>query len=155
MQLIEEIAFVQPPIRPDEIGWDAPVQGLVTLWLPKTCILRDLTVELVGKQEIDWPDHARSREVSVTLSKQINLIGPQNTQLGKGGHTFTFTISIPSTSAPYERCKWGKVQHAIVAKAKLAGGGQLSTEVVSQAQPCYVVVNVSWYPKMQSLALAG
>lgn len=140
--LIEEIVFVQPPVAPGEISWDAPVQGVVTLRLPKARVLRDLTVRLVGKQEIEWPNDGRPREAGTIFTKTIELVGEKDTQLDKGEHTFAFTINVPSTSAPYERCRWGKVKHAVVAKAKLAGGGPLSAEVSSKEQPCYVIVKV-------------
>ncbi len=115
--VLEEIVFVQPPAGPNDDNGDTLVQGAVMLWLHTSRILLELTVRVVGEQAIQWPSHARPREASTILSRQIDLLEGKARQLDKGEHTFTFTISVPSTSAPYERCKWGKVKHAIVAKA--------------------------------------
>ena len=41
--------------------------------------------------------------------------------LPKGEHIFSFTISVPTTTATYERCSFGRVFHKLIGRAEGLG----------------------------------
>lgn len=110
------------------------------LYLPKARTLEGLTVRLVGRQDINFGD-MRASESSISLDKEVTLNIRQNAVLEKGEHRFGFSLIIPSSTACFERCNWGRVKHTVTATAK--GLGQLGGDVVSPAVRLALIVNVS------------
>lgn len=91
-----------------------------------------------GKADIGWPESAY--ESGISLDKNVSLFETEvETVLEKGEHTFSFSIIVPSSTAPYERCSYGRVRHSLIAKAK--GLGAMGTDVVSEEKPLYLIVN--------------
>lgn len=102
-------------------------------WLTCPWLLR-------GRADIGWPDAAY--ESTLSLDKEVTLLQEDSdVLLEKGEHTFQFSIIVPSSTAPYERCSYGRVRHFIVAKAK--GLGPMGGDVVSDEKPLFLIVNVS------------
>lgn len=56
----------------------------------------------------------------------------------KGEHAFSFTLVIPSSTAPFERCAHGRIIHTIQAVAQ--GDGMTSSNIEA-SRPIYLVVN--------------
>ena len=124
--------------RVAELSWSL---RSVTLYLPKKRSLSNLTVRLVGRQDISWGD-SRPYETGICLDKLVELFpGKNEVDLDKGEHKFAFSIIVPSSSASCERCPHGRVRHTVVAKAK--GLGQLGGDVLSTEKPLFLIVNVS------------
>lgn len=113
----------------------------VTIWLPKARHLRHLSVKLHGRQDIGWPD-SRPYESASSLEKEVALIeDDQDVLLERGEHSFSFSMIVPSSTAPYERCQFGRVRHSISARAR--GLGPMGGVLVSEDIPLYLIVNVS------------
>jgi hypothetical protein len=112
------------------------------LHLPKARKLESLTVRLLGRQDINFGD-LRASESSISLDKEITLDVGQGKLFDKGEHLLHFRIIIPSSTACFERCNWGRVKHTVTATAK--GLGHLGGDVVSPAVRLSLVVNVSLF----------
>ncbi|KAK4702557.1 hypothetical protein P7C70_g3666, partial [Phenoliferia sp. Uapishka_3] len=138
LSLTEELLYLHPAPEgtPTEDPW---VSGNVTLWLPKARNLRHLTVRLLGKMEIAWPDN-RPYESAIVLDKLVTLFEEdKDVLLSKGEHTFAFSIIVPSSTATYERCAFGRVRHSVTAKAK--GLGAMGGDVISNEKTLFLIVN--------------
>ncbi|KAK4056232.1 hypothetical protein OIO90_002675 [Microbotryomycetes sp. JL221] len=100
---------------------DPLLHGTVTLILAKRQTVHRLTVKVIGKQTLYLPGH--SKEETIVLERKVSLHDDDNSglDLDKGAHKFAFTILIPSSTPPYERCQFGKVRHYVVAKASGLG----------------------------------
>ncbi|KAM0748179.1 hypothetical protein T439DRAFT_328164 [Meredithblackwellia eburnea MCA 4105] len=137
VSLVEELLYLHP--SPEGPSDDPLVSGTVTLTLPKAKAVRHLTVRLLGKQDIGWPD-GTPYESGHILDKVVSLVeSDQDVLLAKGTHTFTFSIIVPSQSATYERCRYGRVRHSVIAKAK--GIGSMGGDVVSNERVLFLIVN--------------
>lgn len=91
--------------------------------------------------DIGWPDN-RPYETTTSLDKEVRLFEhDKDVLLPKGEHTFSFQIIVPSTTATYERCPFGRVRHTVVAKAK--GLGSMGGDIVSNEKTLFLIVNVS------------
>ncbi|KAI5477091.1 Immunoglobulin E-set domain protein [Pseudohyphozyma bogoriensis] len=134
--IAEEILFLHPADgeTPTEDPW---LSGSVTLWLPKARTLKQLTVRLQGRQDIGYPD-GRPYESAITLDKVVSLL-EKDLELEKGEHTFAFSIIVPSSTGPYERCQHGRLRHTVVAKAEGIGG--MGGDIVSNTKQLFLIVN--------------
>ncbi|GAA5897062.1 hypothetical protein JCM8208_006157 [Rhodotorula glutinis] len=138
ISLAQDVFFLHPSPG-DEPSDDEIIQGTVSLYLPKARSLKHLTVRLVGRYDIGWPD-STPYESGVCLERTVSLIqGGEAAQLGKGEHTFEFIIIIPASAACYERCQYGRVRHMITAKAK--GLGPMGGDILSNEKPVFLIVN--------------
>ncbi|ORY81228.1 hypothetical protein BCR35DRAFT_304079 [Leucosporidium creatinivorum] len=135
--LDEAVHFLHPTPK-GEPSDDPVVSGSIMLYLPKARTLEGLTVRLVGRQDINFGD-MRASESSISLDKEVTLNIRQNAVLEKGEHRFGFSLIIPSSTACFERCNWGRVKHTVTATAK--GLGQLGGDVVSPAVRLALIVN--------------
>ncbi|TNY20512.1 hypothetical protein DMC30DRAFT_416925 [Rhodotorula diobovata] len=138
ISLVEDVFFLHPgpPEQPSE---DEMIRGTVTLFLPKARSLKHLTVRLVGRYDIGWPDSS-PYESGVCLERTVSLIQEgEDAQLGKGEHTFEFIIIVPASAACYERCQYGRVRHTITAKAK--GLGPMGGDIVSSPKDAFLICN--------------
>ena len=73
------------------------------------------------------------------METEVRIIALKEEQLfDKGEHSFAFTIVIPSSSAPFERCHYGRVYHKLYAIAK--GSGAMNGNVEAE-KDIYLVVN--------------
>ncbi|ORY81213.1 hypothetical protein BCR35DRAFT_304059 [Leucosporidium creatinivorum] len=141
--LAEELLFLRPS-PPGEPSEDPVLEGTVILYLPKKRVLNNLTVRLLGRQDISFGD-LRASESSISLDKEVTLNLHDHDQrdreavLDKGEHRWDFSIIVPSSTPCHERCNWGRVKHTVTATAK--GLGQLGGDVVSPAKSVVLVVN--------------
>lgn len=127
----QDIIFVTP----DTI--DPVLSGVVKMSVLKAgCVAKSIRVELRGTANVHgyvWimNDEARSRsktevmaitdrdlsfgyETSTTLRKTLELEldsaeGRQALELGD--HTFSFAFTIPSDTACWQGCQWGRIRH--------------------------------------------
>ncbi|GAA5959797.1 hypothetical protein JCM21900_001018 [Sporobolomyces salmonicolor] len=138
ISLAQDVFFLHP--APEGVPTDDEiVQGTVTLWLPKPRSLKHLTVRLVGLYDIGWND-STPYESGVCLEKTVALFRDgEVVELEKGEHTFEFIIIVPSQTACYERCQYGRVRHTITAKAK--GLGNMGGDVMSNEKPVFLITN--------------
>lgn len=91
-----------------------------------------------GKADIGWPESAY--ESAISLDKKVSFFdNEEETVLEKGHHTFSFSIIVPSSTSPYERCSYGRVRHFVVAKAK--GLGAMGSDIVSDEKPLFLIPN--------------
>ncbi|KAL8286782.1 hypothetical protein RQP46_004310 [Phenoliferia psychrophenolica] len=126
---VEEEMLYLHPVSEDGPSEDPSIWGIVTLFLPKPRTLKSLTVRLVGTQIIGW-NGVYPYEETTSLFKTVSLIPEgEDAHLDKGGHTFTFSLIVPSSTPSHERCEHGRVRHTIRAKAKGIGamGGDIET----------------------------
>ncbi|KDE08383.1 hypothetical protein MVLG_01421 [Microbotryum lychnidis-dioicae p1A1 Lamole] len=135
----EDLLFLHPG-PPDQPTYDPSVEGTVTLYLPKGRTLRHLSVKLQGICSIGFQH--RPYETFTCLEKELTLVrdigGGADTYLERGEHIFSFSILVPSNTAPYERNAYGRVRHFVSAKAKGLGNfGDLKSE----DKNLYLVVN--------------
>ncbi|SCV74379.1 BQ2448_6811 [Microbotryum intermedium] len=135
----EDLLFLHPG-PPDQPTYDPSVEGTVTLYLPKGRTLRHLSVKLQGICSIGFQH--RPYETFTCLEKELTLVrdieGGADTYFERGEHIFSFSILIPSNTAPYERNAYGRVRHFVSAKAKGLGNfGDLKSE----DKKLYLVVN--------------
>ncbi|BGP40006.1 hypothetical protein JCM10450v2_003986 [Rhodotorula kratochvilovae] len=138
ISLVEDVFFLHPGPA-DVPSEDEMVKGTVTLWLSKPRTLKHLTVRLVGRYDIGWPD-STPYESGICLERTVSLIQEgEEAQLEKGEHTFEFIIIVPAGSACYERCQYGRVRHMITAKAK--GLGPMGGDIMSNEKPVFLIVN--------------
>ncbi|KAM0787812.1 hypothetical protein ACM66B_003866 [Microbotryomycetes sp. NB124-2] len=132
----EEVLYLFP--KPDVPTYDPYVEGTVTLYLPKARALRNLSVKLVGRVDLGWVN--KPYESFVVLEKTIELVpDDKDIQLEKGEHVFAFSFLVPSNSAPYERCQYGRTRHFVSARA--TGLGNLGGDVSSPERELFLVVN--------------
>ncbi|GAA5899208.1 hypothetical protein JCM6882_009284 [Rhodosporidiobolus microsporus] len=138
ISIAQDVFFLHP--SPEGVPTnDELVTGTVRLWLPKPRTLKHLTVRLVGRYDIGWPDRA-PYESGTCLDRTVSLVqGDEELQLGKGEHVFEFIFVVPDNTACYERCQYGRVRQSLTAKAQglgITGGDLLSNEV-----PIFCVAN--------------
>ncbi|EJD36276.1 hypothetical protein AURDEDRAFT_188430 [Auricularia subglabra TFB-10046 SS5] len=92
----------------EEIFW-----GTVALSLPSSREFDSLLVKLVGHYTLALPGHPT--EIGVFGEWETNIPIPR--RLDKGEHSFAWSLRIPRSSAPYERCLFGKIDYKLVAVA--------------------------------------
>ncbi|KDQ13742.1 hypothetical protein BOTBODRAFT_188439 [Botryobasidium botryosum FD-172 SS1] len=108
---------------------DLVVRGYVVLGLPKPKEIKSITVRLVGHYNVLFPDS--TYETGDIFEKHVTIDMPSDGyRMQKGEHSFAFTIPIPHTCAPYERCRYGRTWHRIYAVAK---GPGLTGDVTGEA----------------------
>ncbi|ORY80777.1 hypothetical protein BCR35DRAFT_304357 [Leucosporidium creatinivorum] len=139
VHLLEDHLYMKPSFDENTPTSDPLLQGTVTLHLPKARTLRHLSVQVLGLQDIGWGDN-RAIESSIVLDREVTLLDSlaskaddddsAHLKLEKGEHTWEFILVIPSSTPTYERSRWGRVRHRVVAKAKglAAFGGDIVTE---------------------------
>ncbi|GAA5824172.1 hypothetical protein JCM11251_001551 [Rhodosporidiobolus azoricus] len=137
--LAQETFFLHPNPQVGAPTHDETFTGHIRLWLPKSRILKNLTVTLVGQYDIGWPD-SRPFETGKLLERTVSLVqGGEGLKLEKGEHTFEFIFVLPDNSAYYTRCRYGRVRHYITATAyglSMTGG-----DMVSNEKPVYLYPN--------------
>ncbi|GAA5899240.1 hypothetical protein JCM6882_009292 [Rhodosporidiobolus microsporus] len=136
--LAQDVFFLHP--SPEGVPTDDElVTGTVRLWLPKPRTLKHLTVRLVGRYDIGWPDQT-PYESGKCLERTVSLVqGNEELHLAKGEHMFEFIIIVPANTACYERCQYGRVRHSITAKAK--GLGITGGDLLSNEKPIFCIEN--------------
>ncbi|GAA5824110.1 hypothetical protein JCM11251_001526 [Rhodosporidiobolus azoricus] len=136
--LAQDVFFLHP--SPEGVPTDDElVTGQVRLRLPKARTLKHLTVWLVGRYDIGWPDQT-PYESGKCLERTVSLVqGDEELQLEKGEHVFEFIIIVPANTACYERCQYGRVRHSITAKAK--GLGITGGDLLSNEKPIFCIEN--------------
>ncbi|GAA6027182.1 hypothetical protein JCM8097_002462 [Rhodosporidiobolus ruineniae] len=138
ISLAQDVFFLHPSPEGQPTD-DELVTGTVTLWLPKPRTLKHLTVRLVGRYDIGWPDQT-PYESGTCLERTVSLVqGEEELHLEKGEHVFEFILIVPANSACYERCQYGRVRHSITAKAK--GLGLTGGDLMSNEKTVFMIVN--------------
>ncbi|ORY92839.1 hypothetical protein BCR35DRAFT_298408 [Leucosporidium creatinivorum] len=134
----EELLYLHPQAEEGRPTHDPSVEGTVTLYLPKARALNHLSIKLTGRTDLGWK--TRPYESFVCLEKSIELVAEdKDRMLEKGEHVFAFSMIVPSASAPYERCQYGRVRHFVVAKAR--GLGNLGGDIHSNEKELFLIVN--------------
>lgn len=77
-------------------------------------------------------------ESGETIATEVYLQENPNQLYPSGTHTFVFTLIVPSSTAPYERCEHGKIEHRVVAVAEAEG---FTKPKVEASAPIHLVVN--------------
>jgi hypothetical protein len=104
-----------------------------------SCVLVCLFSFANSSPPFDWHRYESGESVLAQVYLQD---GTQERLFEKGEHVFAFALVIPSSTAPYERCQYGRVYHKLVAIAE--GEGFLGSKIVSEA-PISFVVNAAPY----------
>ncbi|EJD48952.1 hypothetical protein AURDEDRAFT_112697 [Auricularia subglabra TFB-10046 SS5] len=105
--------------------------GNVTLSLPKPREITSLVVKLVTYYTMNIPEHASESGILEEYSAQLGV--PH--KLDKGEHAYSWSLTIPRDSAPYERCAYGRVYHRLQAVAE-GPAGTVKTEI-----PLEIIIN--------------
>lgn len=108
--LSEDLAFIHPNIPEDTPSRDPLVTGTVLVSLPNPKAVSTIVVELVGLTDISagpsWP-----HESTETIHKEL-AIDLHGEELPAGKHAFNFSFLLPSNTAPYQRCQYGRTRHS-------------------------------------------
>ncbi|KAH7098667.1 hypothetical protein BKA62DRAFT_712618 [Auriculariales sp. MPI-PUGE-AT-0066] len=133
----QSVLFIHPPKEFEHLDEeDAPpkdqlLTGNVKLVLPKPREFTSLTIKLVAYYTLSIPGYSTENGVLAEFPCKINI--PK--RLDEGEHTFPWSLNVPRTSAPYERCAYGRVYHKLQGIAE-GPGGPLKDDTVLE-----VVVN--------------
>jgi hypothetical protein len=100
--------------------------------LSKTIELSTETVKASGK--------GKDREVESEQGQDVATVEEQGVHLGKGIHGFEFAFIIPSSSAPFERAKNGRLKYTLTATALGAGRGRSN---VIASRDIFIVLQVN------------
>ncbi|KAI5476785.1 Arrestin-like, N-terminal and Immunoglobulin E-set domain protein [Pseudohyphozyma bogoriensis] len=116
----EDVVLCPAPALIGEPSDDPFVRGTVELSLPSSRAVKCIKVYLEGTCEANGGS-GFPYESSTTLSKKlvVDIGGPP---LEPGTHTYNYSFIIPSTTAVFERCRYGRVRHHVRAKVEFSSG---------------------------------
>ncbi|EJD47035.1 hypothetical protein AURDEDRAFT_113612 [Auricularia subglabra TFB-10046 SS5] len=97
--------------------------GQVTLCLPKPREVTRLVVKLVAHYKLALPGHAAEKGLLGQWECEVSV--PR--MLRAGEHSFAWSLKVPRSTTPYERCPFGTVDYRLVAVAD-SPSGALKTE---------------------------
>lgn len=119
---------------------DSLLQGRLTLRLAKAKRIKSLSVRLVSTYNIEFGEPDYRCESGQTTVSEVSLLETDGTNRVwvKGEHSFLFTLVIPSSTAPFQRCEFGSIEHKIVAVAE--GDGFANTNVTAEV-PIFLAAN--------------
>lgn len=137
IQPYQGIFHLHPPganeleyLTPDAPDAHDTLLGQVVLSLPKPREFTCLTVRLVAHYTLTLP--GQPVEKGTLGSWETDAKIPRH--LDKGEHTFAWSLKVPRSSPPYERCPFGRVYYKLVAVADSPAGAIKSdqfTEVIA------------------------
>ncbi|KAH7098161.1 hypothetical protein BKA62DRAFT_622992 [Auriculariales sp. MPI-PUGE-AT-0066] len=117
-----------PHRGPDETFW-----GRIFLSLPSPNHIRSLTITLSATYVLDMP--GRKRESGGLYQRSCNVDVPLE-RMSQGEHSFTWSLDIPRSSAPYEQSQYGAIRHELVAVAEFSASDRITERALHQ-----VVIN--------------
>ncbi|ORY91747.1 hypothetical protein BCR35DRAFT_349523 [Leucosporidium creatinivorum] len=134
--LEQEMIFVRP--SPSATPSDDPLlRGTVVLSLPKRRAIRAIRIKLEALSDvyggIDFP-----YETEKILEKSLHM-ELDGEVLEAGNHAFGFAFILPSSSAVYQRCSYGRCRHFVRATVDYAG--PLKTSSSSSPIAVWVTAN--------------
>lgn len=106
----EDMAFIHPNIIEDLPSRDPLVTGTVLVSLPSPKAVSTITVELVGLTDVS-AGPSWSHESTETINKKL-AIDLHGEELPAGKHAFNFSFLLPSNTAPFQRCTYGRTRHS-------------------------------------------
>ncbi|KDE07950.1 hypothetical protein MVLG_01857 [Microbotryum lychnidis-dioicae p1A1 Lamole] len=135
--LVQETVYVHPTCMDDEPWqdnaptWEPIVSGTVLLSLPSPRTVDRIKVVLEGLCNA-FGGYGSRYETSTTLHKDV-FVDLNGEMLPAGTHAFNFSFIIPSTTAVYQKCNFGRVRHSVKATAYFTGAlaGNISTPPVA------------------------
>lgn len=129
---------------------ETTVSGYAILKLTAPKQVKSFTISLVGVEDIGFP--LRGYESHTYLEQELTLplsLG-DHAELPAGTYPFPYSFKVPGTSAPFQRCRYGRTRTKVVAKAKGAGimGGTVEAD-----QWFDLTANVGWVDPQKELSL--
>ena len=139
LALNQTFAFLHPSPAPEHVpSTDPVITGVITLTLAKRKSIKSISVRLAKFCNLLHSDNEsvsllvrnsaplnRSScryESGETTEAEVSLTSPNDeVLLEKGEHNYAFTIIIPSSLAPSEKSKHGRIFYKIVGTAKGVG----------------------------------
>ncbi|KAF8336337.1 uncharacterized protein EI90DRAFT_161422 [Cantharellus anzutake] len=104
------------------------LSGTFSLKLTRKRRFKWIRLKLVRFYEIFYPEEESARwthnfESGAHTESEVVLLDEKDGKisLGKGAHDFPFALPVPSTSAPRENCRHGRISHRLIAVAKADG----------------------------------
>ncbi|KAM0745994.1 hypothetical protein T439DRAFT_330189 [Meredithblackwellia eburnea MCA 4105] len=126
----QDTIFVRPTADPSFPSEDPEIRGTVLVTMPTRRAVKSINVVFEGLCDA-YGGPGFPYESSTTLSKRLDL-DLEGTVLEAGNHSFNFSFIVPSSTAVYQRCTFGRVRHYIKATLNCASG--LSSSFASA--PC-------------------
>ncbi|KAH8924523.1 hypothetical protein BT69DRAFT_1261304 [Atractiella rhizophila] len=129
------VVFVHPTpsLDPSAPTNDPVIQGNVDLHLSQPRKVKEVVVVLKTFSSLSFPD--KNTFTVPLLEKELKIeIGRE---LEKGDHSFVFSFIIPSSAAPYERCRYGRIWSKVTATAKCPG----FNSNLSASDPIEIIAN--------------
>ncbi|KAH7098075.1 hypothetical protein BKA62DRAFT_773683 [Auriculariales sp. MPI-PUGE-AT-0066] len=110
----EGVLFIHPPRDLELLEDNSPpldhlFHGTVILHAHKRCEISSIVVKLVAYYTVSLP--GEEPEDGVLAEYPCALNSPR--YLDKGDNIFAWSLRIPRTAAPYERCAYGRVHHKL------------------------------------------
>ncbi|KAK4056513.1 hypothetical protein OIO90_002360 [Microbotryomycetes sp. JL221] len=139
VKLSEDFAFVHPSCDPDWPTRDPILHGSAILTLSSARQVSEIKVVLEGLSDA-YGGSGSSYESTQTLYKEL-VLDLKDELFEAGTHAFEFSFIVPSNTAVYQRCVFGRVRHSIKATAKFPG--RFSPSVSSSPANVYLVANPS------------
>ncbi|KZV94419.1 hypothetical protein EXIGLDRAFT_835018 [Exidia glandulosa HHB12029] len=119
---------------PDETFW-----GNVVLSLPKPREIKSLVVKLNAHYSVAVPGH--STETGILNTWECDISVPPT--LEKGEHSFAWSLRVPRSSAPYERCAFGRVYYKLLAVATVVAPSHSKPDTLKDDVFLEVVISPS------------
>ncbi|SCV70729.1 BQ2448_3491 [Microbotryum intermedium] len=142
--LAQETVYVHPMCVDEPWQDSAPsrepiVSGTVLLSLPSAKAVNRIKVVLEGLCDA-FGGYVSPYEKSTTMHKEV-FVDLNGEVLPAGNHAFNFSFIIPSNTAVYQNCNFGRVRHFVKATACFTGAlvGNITTPPVA----LFVVANPS------------
>ncbi|KAM0788678.1 hypothetical protein ACM66B_002775 [Microbotryomycetes sp. NB124-2] len=139
INLAEDFAFVHPAVVPGQPARDPIIHGTATLRLSSARPVGQIKVVFEGLGDA-YGGNGTVYESTKSLYKEL-MLDLKNEVFEAGAHAFNFSFIVPSQTAVYQRCTYGRVRHFIKATAKFPG--RFSPTVSSEPVPVYIVANPS------------
>ncbi|ORY91745.1 hypothetical protein BCR35DRAFT_286729 [Leucosporidium creatinivorum] len=142
LTLSEDMVFVHPSqFEPDLLlpstGRDPLIFGTALLSLPSAKAVNKIRVVFEGLCDASGGS-GQPYESSTTLHKELE-IDLKGEIIEAGDHAFNFSFIVPSNTAPYQRCNYGRTRHSVKATASFAGA--FTPSVSSPPIAVYVVAS--------------
>ncbi|KAF8311388.1 hypothetical protein DL93DRAFT_2046860, partial [Clavulina sp. PMI_390] len=113
---------------------DSTIRGRLVITLSKPRRVTSITVRLVCQYAVTGSEKDFRQSGQVVISNaQLQPRGLANSDLPRGQHEYEFILVIPSSSAPSEKSRRGKVSYEVVATADYARDHQSSSSLANQA----------------------
>ncbi|ORY91766.1 hypothetical protein BCR35DRAFT_299089 [Leucosporidium creatinivorum] len=141
--LSEELLFVHPTYQePEEptpgFSRDPMLLGTALLSLPSPRAVSRIKVVFEGLTDAS-AGSGYPYETTTSLCKELELdLKGEVVEAGK--HAFNFSFIVPSSTAPYQRCNYGRTRHSVKATATFADSWSSS---VVKSPPIAVYVTAS------------